>query len=294
MADIPTPELPDRTKIWYVGWRLTLLADEFDDRARKIQNVWLLGAWFYWSFKRIADGLDYAAGHCYDFDDLMRDIVKWVNGLIDGTVFRALLYWISGHFKSIVDDSKKWVRQRFAAWDSETTLFVYNPISWFWKRILYLSDWMENFLLDPETQIKIWSGGFAWWFGSFLLDPVYYIYGWILEAHPWIKLLMLNPVGFIVHYWKQYDNSLPYFLDTPLYWLEERLKQLPGDLGWMLTDPSGYLEYQIGSYLGIHRIPGTSWLETMTAYLFLYITAFFAVHLDWYKNRLCSIIMLFM
>lgn len=294
MANIPTPPLPERTKIWYVGWRLTALEYEFFDRATKIQNVWMLGTWLYSFFRTVAYSFRYAAGHCYAFDDLIRDIVKWVNGLVDGTVFRALLYWISAHFMAITEDGKRWVRYRFAGWDSQTSLFVFNPIAWYWNRLVYVTSWMQNFLQNPTDQVAIWVAGFAWWFNNFLTNPSYYVYGWVLEAHPWLKKLMLHPFEFIFDNLATYNWWFITFWNDPASWVEMWAKLIPGDVGWFIADPLGYVEYRIWQYTGVYKTPGWTFLETVLFYLLWNATNYLQRYTEWYKSKLCDIIMIFM
>ncbi len=294
MAHVPTPPLPAKTVLEKIADRFKTVAADFYALYEALKDVWLLGTYLRWPFWWLYYYFNFIGDKFYQADDLVRDLKRWVDGLVKGTVFEDLLYWLSYHFRSIRSDATNWVRRRFQSISGDMWSFVNTPHVWVFRKIEDWISWFYDFRRNPrETVVNWlkdkypWIAGFLFNALGFIVDKVYAgigflrglrdrpqntIIDWLAQWYHWVRTFLSNPFQFIIEKVKSFSTEIRLFFDNPLEWARVKIKQVLGVSDFDLSDLPYYILRKI--------------LQNAIAY----VDREYAM----IANRVCDIIMMFM
>lgn len=294
MAHITPPPLPAKTVLEKIAERFKTIAGDFYDLYEALEDVWLLGAYLRWPFWWLYYYFNYIGDKFYQADDLIRDIKRWIDGLVEGTVFQDLLYWLSSHFRTIRQDANNWVKWRIEDISSDLWTFINTPHVWVFRKIEDWVTWFYAFRQDPKGTIVTWLTDKYPWLASFLLDALAYIVNavyvgiafirdlrdrpqstiidWLAQWYSWVRDFLTDPFSFIVGKVKAISAEVRLFFDNPIEWAREKIKQVLGLSDFDISDLPYYIFRRV----------------------LLNVLAYVDREYDMIRDRVCDIIMLFM
>jgi len=254
-----------------VGWHIDGISRRYKDLAEDISGVWLLGSWLASPFYAVGVTLSWAADKLFDADNYLSEISVWVNGIVSGTTFTDLLYYVSGHFAMIRFNAKGWVLGQLGSLHWEIAYFAVNPLDYFkWK----LGTLIWNFpvlITDPWGWFRslVWLRYPALY--PFLVNPynaaIMFLYNnfytlWQVFAYPstWLVnliqanlpdlyQLLVNPRWWLMLKISSLFPVAYQFLQDPDGWIKERVRQLLGLPYGFWLDPAGSLVKMILDYI---------------------------------------------
>lgn len=247
------------TPLWYVAIKIRVIGRKFDAVSDAITDIWLIGTHLSFAFWYIGFNLDRAADYLVDTETMIAQIKIWIDGLVEGTAFRDLLFWVSSSFRTIANDPMRFVRYRFSQISSDMYDLVYYPMSWLESRvdrilpgirniIIYPLSWIYDkialifpdslpFLVNPLGWIRNRLLDIFWWFRALSIDPRSTVLRWINDLHPVFLLILVNPTGFIR---ERFLRSFPLVFDmlkNPEHWIKQRVSFLLGIPMWDILNP---------------------------------------------------------
>jgi hypothetical protein len=263
MAHITPPPLPPRTVLERIARRFKDVADDFYDLYDKLKDVWLLGKWLRWPFWWLYFYFNFIADKFYDADDLLREFKRWIDGLIEGSVFEDLLDWLSYHYRSIRNDPKRWVRVQFQGISHDLWRLINPPHVWIFEKIQEWITWFYEFRTDPKGTVVKWLTEKYPWLSQFLFNALAFIVNnvyagigflrelrdnptnrvvqWLANWYSWITSFLSDPFGFIIEKVKQFSIEVRLFFDNPVQWARDKIKQVLGMNDYDLSDIPYYI-----------------------------------------------------
>lgn len=247
------------TPLWYVAIKLRAVADKFHDMYDDINGAWLVGPYFAWPFWFIWYQLHLAADYTIDAETMIAQMKIWLDGLVEGTAFRDILFWISGNFRDITVDAVSFVMNRFGQISGEMSQFVNYPFSWFYDKVVqtipgiidvsrdplgWVYDqvsWLFSegihFLNNPRHTLRNWIHDLFWWFGQFNVNPRQSIVDWFFDIYPWLRILLISPSMEIARMFIDFYPDMSTFVINPTSWVSSFLEDLFGVSRWQLRNP---------------------------------------------------------
>lgn len=262
MPHVGPPILPPPTVLEVIGDKVKQIADDMYALYERVKDVWLLGTYLRWPFWWLWFYCTFIATKFYQADTLVREIKRWVDGIIEGTVFEDILFWVSSEFRSIRFAAGSWVKTKFQDISHETWQLLNVPTVWVLDRLQGFITWFYAFRTDPITTVVGWLTTRYPWLSQFLLNSMIYvrdkvydaigflrelrdnptnrIVNWLALWYGWIGSFLSNPLGFIIDKVKAFRADVRLFFDNPIAWAREKIKQV---LGWTDIDLSDIAFY---------------------------------------------------
>ena len=263
MPHIGAPILPPQTVLYRIADKVMIIASDMHNLYEQLDDVWLLGTYLRWPFWWLWFYCDYIATKLYQADDLIREIKRWVDGIVDGTVFEDMIDWVSREYKSLRYDPKGWVRRMFQSISHETWQILNVPAVWVLDRLEGNIHWFGTFRRDPITAVVGWLTSRYPWLSQFLLNTLYFIrdkvydsigfmrdlrdnpqarvIDWLASWYAWIRSFLIDPLGFIVEKVKAFRTDIRFFFDNPIAWAREKIKQVTGWTDADISDIAFYI-----------------------------------------------------
>lgn len=263
MPHVGAPILPPKTVLNVIGDKVMLIAGDMLALYHKVKDVWLLGPYLRWPFWWLWFYCDSIATKFYQADDLVRELKRWIDGMIEGTVFEDILYWLSSEFRSIRFAPGSWVKRMFQNISHETWQMINVPVVWVLDRLQGYITWFYAFRTDPITTVIGWLTTRHPWLSQFLLNTMYFIrdkvydgigflrqlrdspqnrvIDWLASWYAWIRSFLIDPLGFIVEKVKAFRADVRLFFDNPIAWAKEKVKQVTGWTDIDLSDIPFYV-----------------------------------------------------
>jgi len=247
----PLPPLPAYTALWHIGWNLWFLKDDIHQKADSIANVWLLGVYLSTFMHIIGNIIETVANLFFDIDDVVREMLAWINGLIDGYTFQEILDALSWVYFEIRHNPWDFIVGRltefswwFWSFMTDPTNTVLTFIEWWYP---WIRDWYTNtidFIIGKLTE-------HSWWFWSFLQDPTNAILTFISWWYGWILDFLNNPVIVIIDWIASYTGWFYDFIYDPVTWVYNKLVDLNIDLADFLANPDDTVYNIVKNVFGI-------------------------------------------
>jgi len=271
MAHVPRPSGRPSTPLWLVGWNIDGISRRFKNLAEDISGVWLLGSWLASPFYAVGVTLSWAADKLFDADNYLSEISVWVNGLVGGSTFTDLLYYVSGHFAMIRFNAKGWVLGQLNSLHWEIAYFAVNPLDYFkWKigtliwnfPVLIANPWgwfkslawvffptLYPFLVNPYSAARnfLYNNFYPLW--QVLFYPSTWLRNLIWANFPDLYQLLTNPALWLTFKIAGLFPVAYPILSDPEKWLKEQIRQMLGLPYGFWFDPAGSLTKMIMDYI---------------------------------------------
>lgn len=247
------------TPLWYVAIKLRAVADKFHDLYEATDGAWLIGPYLSWPFWFISYQLELAASYMIDAETLLAQMKIWLDGLVEGTAFRDILFWVSGSFRDITIDAVSFVMRNFEGISGEMTQLVNSPITWFLDKvnlvlpgIRHISQFPLDFVYDnirnlfynaiqfletPLSTLRGWLSQMFWWFNEFNISPRQTVLNWVYDSYPWLANLFRFPSQEIANKLLTHYPLIAAFMSNPTLWFKRELGDLFGVPYWQLLSP---------------------------------------------------------
>lgn len=247
------------TPLWYVAIKLRAIGRKFTDISDDVEDIWLLGTHLHFAFWYVGYLLNGSADYMVDAETLIAQIKIWIDGLVEGTAFRDLLFWVSASFRTIVNDPMRFVRYRFSQISGQMYQLVYDPIYWFIDRLTNLFPglididisplfWLRNkmslvfhqaisFLDSPRITLQRWIPNLFTWAYRFNRDTRQAIRDYLVELYPWLNMFFISPSGEIVRFLLQRYPLISSLLNNPDLWFKIALAKVFRVAIWRIDNP---------------------------------------------------------
>lgn len=251
---IPPPLSPLRglaQNLYNAANRLNRLANDIDD-------VFLIGdhlaSPFYW----IAYYLYRADDYCMDADDWLRNLWGKVEGIYSGSVFRALLFWVSGNYYQLAYNAVQWLRGQLGLIGPEWFWLMYDP-RWFVRlMIIRISYWLDKIITNPGWSITELLRQYVSWMGSFLNNPTTFVIGLLMVYLPDIWTLLTNPFQFILTRINLMIYDFNQLRSNAAVWVYYRLVHYNQNLRGLLLNPHNFIRDWVRD---LFQLPAGFWVN---------------------------------
>lgn len=259
MPVTPGPPQPPAGFLWSSGWKLELYAQDLYSLGASIQGIYLIGEYLAAPFMALADLIASAGYYLRAADDILYNASARINAILDGWLFIDILYWASGHFREIRENTYNWIIGLLAAVSGYLIQVAFYPSEFvriFWTNLVA---WAAFFLYDPHNWLRAFFSVLRYEAWQLLYDPfslvrdkIYAIsqdlyqivndpFGWVRE-----KLIVLLPDGalflFDIFRWfdiriRAFSQELSDFISNPIYYLQLKMLFILQVSSLFLSDP---------------------------------------------------------
>ncbi len=268
MAVVDQPYIPPLSPLRGLASNLYNVKDRLNRLANDIVDVFIIGyhlaSPFYW----LAYYFEIAGDYCVDADDWMKTLKGRMDGLYDGTVFLALLYWASDNFYQIINDPVNWMRVKIASIGINWMYLMYYPLSFVKVQVALISPHFERLIYNPEYAIYKLLTGYVSWLASFYTSPANFIVNQIKIYLPDIWQFLSSPVNFIYLKLTTIILDFSMFRFNPKWWVFYRLYAINNDIANLINSPSRYVKTQISA---LFNIPLHYWVNPHYYFLVLFL-----------------------
>lgn len=263
MAHISPPPLPGRTVLDRIATKFKDIAGDFYSLYEDLEDIWLLGKWLRWPFWWLYTYFRFISDKFYQADDLLREFKRWIDGIVEGSVFEDLLYWLSSHFRTIRYNATSWVKWRIEDISGDLWRFINTPHVWVFAKIDDWISWFYAFRQDPRGTIVNWLTERYPWLAQFLLNAIAYIVNavysgisfirdlrdrpqstiinWLAQWYFWVRDFLSDPYLFIVTKVRSISTEVRLFFDNPIEWARGKIKQVLGLSDFDISDLAYYI-----------------------------------------------------
>jgi len=251
MAHVPRPTGNPVTPLWRTGWNIDGVSRKFKELAEDIQSVWLIGSWLAGPFYTVGTTLGWASDRLFDADNYLSEVSVWVNGLVAGTTFTDLLYYVSGHFAMIRFNARGWVLGQLNSLHWEIAYFAVNPLGYFqWK----LGTLIWNFpvlIADPWAWFKTLVWVFFPDLYPFLVSPYNAAVNFLYRYFYTLWQVFVYPSTWLVNLIQVTLPDLYQLLVNPRWWLMLKINSLFPVAYQFLQDPDGWIKERVRQIFGL-------------------------------------------
>jgi len=255
--------MPSETIFRKIGDKFKDVSDDMYSLYVKLKDVWLLGTHLRWPFFYLYLYFKGLKQLSYQADDIFREVKRWVDGLIEGTSFEDMLYWVSSQFRAIRSDPVAWVKGKITNISHDMWRLINTPHVWVFDKIESWITWFHDFRTNPIVTIRNFLTTAHPFLSTFLFYPTTYIVGkiyesigflrqlrdnpqktvidWVARLYSWVWFFLSNPVSFIVDKVKQYRADISYFFDNPIGWVKDKIKKVMGWTDYDISDMPYYV-----------------------------------------------------
>ena len=255
MANAPTPPMPIPTPFWGLGFRFDSIGRKFDDTYHDIKEVWLIGPYLAWPFYFIGYTFFGARDLSWEADGFVKDIKKWVDGIVSGNTFAELFYNLAYHTWQLIRDPRGWTIDRLREVSNDLYSLYTNAKAWIEVKVIDSFPFMSQMRYD----MRGWAIGLiATTFGSgldILLNPRSYVIDRISEKYPFLSSLLYSPASYIIGLVNSRYPSLIRFLDNPEHETFRYLTNLYPDLFLLYINPRQWFEDKLLDVFGLQVDP---------------------------------------
>lgn len=250
MANIQPPPIQPRTALWGLGFALEKVSLRFKSIYESIRDTWLLGPYLAWPFYYLYLFFNEAKQKSWEADDKLVEIATWVNGIINGTVIRDILDFLSYNYTRLRNDPIGLIRDILSYVSYEFTLIRIDPYNWVKNKVLAVwpivydliygtRNWLLNVLgqnfpllyqlfVNPFGTLRNWILSLFYWAREFNSNVIQSIISFISQRAWWFSGFITAPVSTLINLIKQQNFSLGQFLDNPIQWVKYRIMDFFG------------------------------------------------------------------
>lgn len=284
MPVIPRPYVYPPTAMYTVGQYLDRVANKCYSTYTSTRDVWMigkyLGAFFYYLYQQFKS----SASFCYKVDSIIRDLLSWVYGLVNGISFYKLAEWFSRHLINIRYNAVSWVKQQFERISSTAWQLLNNPSTWLRGSIYSIVSWFRSFLSNPLLWVLNLIRSRYYWWVNFLNRPATVVVEWVLSKLRFLWEIRANAKEWIIQRLAQGRGWFRTFLSNQRAWIRALLASFNAALPAFLNNPSRYIQDIIRAVLGI---PWSA-LSDLPFWIFDKILTRFSSYVERRKNRVMT------
>ena len=254
MPFVPTPALPDRTKIWHLGWMLYLRGDDMVRTGQDLRDVWLIGTYLSSFIIGVGNWIKSIYNFLNEIDTIIRNVLAWIRGITEENVIRDIIDTISGEYRDLRNNPTEWIKSRIVRGSVDLSLLFNYPVSWLTSKLRESRSWFGDFLDNTCNFIIGQLSIRAVWFITFISSPLVWLYNVISQRYPFINSLDINPFNWIIGKFDRAINWFYLFRSNPREFIKQRLSELSADIGQFLISPIVYIRNRIKAELGMTDI----------------------------------------
>lgn len=273
MAVVPTPILPPHTIIYTIGQWVYDRGSYVFKLGKDIRDVWLLGQWLSTPFIIVGYYVKVIGGSLKQFDDVIREIIAWISGLVNGWTFTGLLYWVSLEFLYIKQNPSQWIKSKLIKIITDGYNLFNLPGVWvrdrlssliidYWRFFYFPANWVKDRLYSIIQDPDFFFNNINSWVVRRLLTFKSDFWGLLLNTSVWLRnylvsqivdgwYFFLNPKEWIKHRLSEFIIDAYNFIYFPRNWVKSRLSEFSVEIGSFIDNPTTFIVRKIAATLGV-------------------------------------------